>query len=134
MKNIKVAVIEDTENISNVLSFHLKKRGYIVFTALNGEDGTNIIKKEFPDIILLDITMPKKDGYEVLSDISEIESYTPIVIIISAKTQTEDIIKGFNLGAIEYVTKPFKIHELLQRVEAISKVKLIEKQLMKKNL
>ena len=113
----KVLIVEDEIAISDLIKIALKEKGYICEIANDGEIASDYIENNQYDLILLDIMLPKVDGYEVLEYIKQI-SETP-TIFITAKNQTADKIKGLNLGTDDYITKPFEIEELIARVEAV---------------
>ena len=100
------------------LEDNFKMKGYYVLTAVDGEQGLVTALKEKPDLILLDIMLPEMNGYEVCSHVREKGLDMPI-IMLTAKDQESDIVLGLNLGADDYVTKPFSIKELLARAEAL---------------
>ena len=112
----KVLVVDDEQNIVNIISFNLKKEGYEVLNAFNGEEALKIIFEENPDLILLDIMMPIMDGYEVCKKVRE-KLNTPI-IMLTARAEEVDKVLGLELGADDYVTKPFGTRELMARVKA----------------
>ena len=113
----KILIVEDEIAISDLIKIALENRGYMCQTAKDGEIASNYIEKNVYDLILLDIMLTKVDGYELLDYIRK--SYETPTIFITAKSQTEDKIKGLNLGADDYITKPFEIEELIARVEAV---------------
>lgn len=112
----KILVIDDEKAIADIIKFNLKKEGYDVITANDGEEGITRVFTENPDLILLDIMMPKVDGYEVCKKVREKIS-TPI-IMLTARAEEVDKVLGLELGADDYVTKPFGIRELIARVKA----------------
>ena len=112
----KIAVIEDEKNISDIIKYNLEKEGYIVCTAYDGEEGLELIEKENPDLIMLDIMMPKKDGLEVCKTVRMTKD-TPI-IMLTARADEIDKVLGLELGADDYITKPFGMRELIARVKA----------------
>lgn len=112
----KIIVIDDEKNIVNIIKFNLKKEGYEVITASDGQEGLEKIFSQNPDLILLDIMMPKMDGYEVCKKVRE-KINTPI-IMLTARAEEVDKVLGLELGADDYVTKPFGIRELMARVKA----------------
>lgn len=118
MKTILIA--EDENSIRDFITINLKNAGYNVLEAENGEDALEIfnINKGFIDIVLLDIMMPLRDGFEVCSEIRKISPETGI-IFLTAKTLEKDKIDGLSLGADDYITKPFSTSELIARVEAL---------------
>jgi len=115
MKN--VLIIEDNSTMLRGLKDNFELKGYRVNTAQDGEQGLDAALAEDPDLIILDIILPKINGYEVCSQIRKKNLDMPI-IMITAKDQESDVIFGLNLGADDYVTKPFSIKELLARAEA----------------
>ena len=112
----KILVIDDEKAIADIIKFNLKKEGYDVITANDGEEGILKVFTENPDLILLDVMMPKVDGYEVCKKVREKLS-TPI-IMLTARAEEVDKVLGLELGADDYVTKPFGIRELMARVKA----------------
>lgn len=112
----KVLVVDDEVSIANIIAYNLKKEGYEVVTAEDGERGLELALSEKPDLILLDIMMPKMDGYEVCRKIRE-KLNTPI-IMLTARADEVDKVIGFEMGADDYVTKPFGNRELIARVKA----------------
>ncbi|MDO5780473.1 MAG: response regulator transcription factor [Clostridium sp.] len=120
MANEKILVVDDEENIAELISYNLTSNGYKVIIANNGNDAVKLAVEEKPNLILLDLMIPGKDGYDVCKDIrsnSEIRN-TPI-IMLTAKSEELDKILGLELGADDYITKPFSVRELLARVKAV---------------
>ncbi len=113
----KILIVEDEKAISDLIKIELESQGYKCKIAQDGEIASDYIEKENYDLILLDIMLPKIDGYELLEYIKDI-SDTP-TIFITAKSGTDDKIKGLNKGADDYITKPFEIRELIARVETV---------------
>ena len=112
-----VLVIEDDKNIQDLLQIYLKREGYNVTTADDGGQGLSLFRTVKPDLVLLDVMMPVMDGWTVCKTIRA-ESRTPI-IMLTAKSETEDKVTGLKAGADDYITKPFEMSELLARVEAV---------------
>jgi two-component system response regulator VicR len=112
----KILVVDDEKAIVDILKFNLKREGYLVHTASDGEEGVALVHKENPDLILLDIMMPKLDGLQACRMIRK-EYDTPI-IMLTARAEEVDKVLGLELGADDYVTKPFSIRELMARVKA----------------
>jgi len=112
----KVLVVDDEKKIVDIIAFNLEKEGYEVVKAFDGEQGLSLALKESPELVLLDIMMPKMDGFEVCKKIRE-KSQVPI-IMLTAKAEEIDKVLGFELGADDYVTKPFGVRELMARVKA----------------
>lgn len=115
MKNV-VLIVEDEAPISDILSFNLKKEGYEVRTAFDGEEGLKKALEKDVDLVLLDVMLPIMDGFEVCKRI-RISSSVP-VIIVTAKEEEVDKVLGLELGADDYITKPFSMRELIARVKA----------------
>ncbi len=113
----KILVVDDTHNVQLMLSDFLTSQDYEVLTASDGVEATQSVKDFRPDLILLDIMMPNMDGYQFITHLRK-ESSVP-VIMITAKQQEADIIRGFDLGADDYITKPFRMRELLVRIRAV---------------
>ena len=120
MKNNRVLVVEDDPNLGKILMDYLSTKDYMVNLAIDGEQGLEKFVNGNYDILILDIMMPKKDGFSLAQDIRKVEKLIPI-IFLTAKSQKENIIKAFKLGADDYLTKPFSIDELLARMIAVMK-------------
>ena len=117
MKRFRILAVDDDERIVNFLRFKLKASGYEVFTANNGVEGLEQAQAQEPDLIVLDLLMPKMNGLEMLK---ELRSFSAVpVIILTAKGADADRIKGLQLGADDYLPKPFNPDELVARIEAI---------------
>ena len=114
---ISVLVIEDDRNIAELLQMYLEKEGYRVTLAFDGGQGLSIFHSLQPDLVLLDVMMPVMDGWSVCRTIRA-ESNTP-VIMLTAKSQTDDKVAGLKAGADDYITKPFEMKEVLARIEAV---------------
>jgi adenylate cyclase len=113
----RILVIEDEPANIQTLSTLLKERGYNINIATNGRQGLEVLERIQPDLILLDIMMPEIDGFETCRRIKASTAWREIpIIFLTAKTDTADIVRGFELGAVDYVAKPFNAHELLARV------------------
>ncbi|WP_032120613.1 response regulator transcription factor [Clostridium amazonitimonense] len=111
----KILIIEDETKLSEVMSIYLQKEGYEVFHAKDGEEGELLIEKDNFDLIILDIMMPKKDGWSLLRKIKSRYKNT-VVILTTARGEEEDRIFGFELGADDYMVKPLSLRELVLRV------------------
>ncbi len=120
----KILVVDDESSILNIIAFNLKKEGYSVVTAQDGEEAIEMFKAEKPDLILLDIMMPKIDGYGVCKRIRDV-SEVPI-IMLTARADEVDKVLGLEIGADDYVTKPFSNRELMARVKANLRRKIKE--------
>ena len=111
-----ILVVDDEAPIVDILKFNLEKSGYRVLAAYDGEEGYRLAVSEKPDLILLDVMLPKMDGFEVCRKIRDKHS-TPI-IMLTARDEEVDKVLGLELGADDYITKPFSVRELLARVKA----------------
>lgn len=119
-KNAKILIVDDEPNILMSLEFLMKKEGYKVFIARDGEEALEIIKEQKPDLLLLDIMMPKVDGYQVCAFIKTNSDFEHTkVVFMSAKSKENDVQKGYDLGADLYVTKPFSTRDLMAKVSAL---------------
>lgn len=115
---LKILIIEDEENMVEGLRFNLEARDYLVFAALDGEAGLIKAEEEQPDLVILDLMLPGLNGYEVCKRLKDIHPDLPIVML-TAKSQEADIVTGLDLGADDYITKPFSVLELLARINAL---------------
>lgn len=113
----KILVVDDDLNICELLKLYLENEGYMVFTANDGQEAVDIFQNKTPDLVLLDIMLPKKDGWQVCREIRKISS-API-IMLTAKGETFDKVLGLELGADDYVVKPFDAKEVMARVKAV---------------
>lgn len=114
----KVLVIDDTESNVDLLTSALDRHGYTTYSADSGEMGLLVAQDKVPDVILLDINMPGIDGYETCRRLKSLERTADIpIIFISAMDQLMDIVKGFDAGGVDYITKPFQFREVLARVQ-----------------
>ena len=112
-----VLVVDDEQNIVNIIAFNLKKEGYEVLTAGDGEEAVEIVEKHQPDLILLDIMMPKMDGYEACRKIRE--KYNIPIIMLTARAEELDKVLGLEMGADDYIVKPFSPREVVSRIKAV---------------
>ena len=114
----RILIVEDTPANIQTLSSILKEQGYQISIATNGRQALEVLERIRPDLILLDIMMPEMDGLEACRRIKASTAWREIpIIFLTAKTDTVDIVRGFELGAVDYVAKPFNAHELLARVK-----------------
>ncbi|MDR1562383.1 MAG: response regulator transcription factor [Dysgonamonadaceae bacterium] len=117
-EQIKIFFCEDDESLGMLLSEYLQTKNFQVDLFLDGETGAKLFPEKHYDLCILDVMMPKKDGFTLARDIRRINSRIPI-IFLTAKNIKEDILEGFKVGADDYMTKPFNMQELLFRIEAI---------------
>jgi DNA-binding response OmpR family regulator len=116
----KILIVDDEPNILLSLEFLMRKEGYQVFIARNGQEALDIIDNQMPSLVLLDIMMPEVDGYEVCRQIKANERLDMTkVIFLSAKTKETDIQKGYEVGANLYLTKPFSTRNLMTKVKEL---------------
>lgn len=126
----KVLIIDDEPHICKILEEYFQFEGFDVITAHDGEQGLRLVEEENPDLIILDIMLPKKDGWKVCKEIRP-QNNIPI-IMLSAKTEEENRISGLQLGADDYVTKPFSPKEVVLRARSI--LRRVEKETSSKNI
>jgi len=130
----KILVVDDTPSNIQSLAATLKPAGYQVLVATNGQQALDVMAKVRPDLILLDIMMPVMDGFEACAHIKANPDWHDIpVIFLTAKTETADLVKGFELGAVDYVSKPFNAHELMARVHTHLTVDRLRTSVSEKN-
>lgn len=116
----KILVVDDEPHIQKLIALRLKVNRFQVFTAGNGVEGLEIAKREKPDLILLDIMMPKMNGYEFLQKLKTMPSVRIIpIIMFTAKASQEDVDRAIALGAIDYVIKPFDADRLLSKIYSV---------------
>lgn len=116
----KILIIEDDKTIVEGLEDTLQFHDFTVFTAGNGREGFKLFQTQRPDLIILDIMLPGVDGFQVCKKIKQLDKRMPI-IMLTAKSQENDKLLGFELGADDYITKPFSVKELVARVKAVLK-------------
>jgi len=115
---MKILIVDDERQLTDALKTILKQNNYMVDTANNGQDGLDCALSGIYDLIVLDVMMPKMDGFAVLQTLRKNKISTP-VLLLSAKSETSDKIDGLNFGADDYLTKPFDTAELLARIKAL---------------
>jgi len=114
---IRVVVIDDEADILQLIRMKLSKEGFNVSTASNGDEGIEKVLREKPDVIIVDILMPGKDGYQLVSEVkAKLREESPIIIMLTSKTEDADMVKGLSMGADDYITKPFSPRELIERI------------------
>lgn len=116
MMEKRILVVDDEKPIADILQFNLQKEGYEVICAYDGEEALQKVEEVMPDLILLDIMLPQKDGMEVCREVRK--KYDMPIIMLTAKDSEIDKVLGLELGADDYVTKPFSTRELLTQVRA----------------
>ena len=118
----RILIVEDEQDIADLIGFNLQRAGYEVLKAFDGVEGTAMAKRERPDLIVLDLMLPGRDGFAVLRELRrDTRTANTPVIMLTARAQTQDRIQGLEAGADDYLTKPFSPKELILRVQAILK-------------
>jgi DNA-binding response OmpR family regulator len=125
---MRILVVEDELKVARFLKKGLEAEGYEVETAADGKSGEKLARTEAYDLILLDVLMPKKGGFEVLRDLRKDEIRTPI-LMLTARSTTEDIVGGLDQGADDYLTKPFAFTELLARIRSLLRREIVKTKL-----
>lgn len=120
MRKDKILLVEDDSTLSFIVQDALTREGFDVVCAPNGESGLKLFKETNPDIIVADVMMPKMDGFEMVRIIRLTSPAVP-VLFLTARTALDDVVKGFELGANDYIRKPFQILELVVRIKALLK-------------
>jgi two-component system, OmpR family, phosphate regulon response regulator PhoB len=116
----QILVVEDEPDIAALVAYHLARGGYGVRTVSNGADALAAIRSDLPDLVLLDLMLPEQSGHEVLEELRQCtETATVPVVLLTARREEADRIRGFELGADDYITKPFSAQELVLRVGAV---------------
>jgi len=116
-KNKKILVVDDEERMARFIRLNLEHDGFLVIEAYRGMDAIRLLREQLPDMILLDVMMPDIDGFETLKMIREVSSVP--VIMLTAKGEEDDRVRGLEMGADDYITKPFSPRELTSRVKAV---------------
>jgi DNA-binding response OmpR family regulator len=127
MSKTKVFYVEDELFLGKIVKESLESRGFEVIMESDGGKATELFKKSMPDICVLDIMLPNKDGFTIADEIRELNEEVPI-IFLTAKTQTEDVVKGFSIGGNDYIRKPFSMEELIVRIQNLLKNKTEDSQ------
>lgn len=115
--NKRILIVEDEKNIVDILSFNLSKEGYETLEAYDGEAGLQLALEQNPDLILLDLMLPKMNGFDVCRSLRRENRSTPVIMLTAREEETDKVL-GLELGADDYITKPFSVRELLARVKA----------------
>lgn len=120
MKKYNLLIVEDDLNLGQILNEYLEIKGYATSLCRDGDEGLKVFKEKSFDLCILDIMLPKKDGFSLAKDIRKTDPRMPLVFL-TAKSMKEDTIQGLQLGADDYITKPFSMEEFLLRIKAILK-------------
>src|SRR5678810_1299623 len=118
MNKTKILYVEDELFLGKIVKESLESRGFEVIMESDGAKATGAFKRSEPDICVLDVMLPNKDGFTIADEIREQDEEVPI-IFLTAKTQTEDVVKGFSLGGNDYIRKPFSMKELIVRIQQL---------------
>ncbi|RIW17097.1 DNA-binding response regulator [Algoriphagus lacus] len=128
MSKINVILAEDEVALGMIIQESLESRDFKVRLCSDGQKAWESYQSQKPDVLVLDVMMPKKDGFSLAAEIRKIDPHTPIIFLTS-KSQTEDVVKGFGLGANDYVRKPFSMEELIVRIKAhLDKIRVRQSQ------
>ncbi len=118
--SLKVLVVEDDGDLAELIAYNLRKEGYEALVCLRGADAIKYLEENPPDLLLLDVMLPDYDGFKIAQYVRSKDSLRDIpIIFITARDMEQDKLKGFSLGADDYITKPFSLKELLARVKAV---------------
>ena len=132
--NERILIVDDTPANIQILTGILKEKGYQLSIATNGKQALEVLERVRPDLILLDVMMPEMDGFETCRHVKNSESLRDIpIIFLTAKADTVDIVQGFEIGAVDYVPKPFQPHELLARIHTHLTMDQLRRTLAEKN-
>lgn len=113
-----ILLIEDEWQLAQIVKDSLETRGFRMITATDGEEGLRLFRQQKPDVIVLDVMMPRMDGFTLATEIRKTDKQIPI-IFLTAKSQTADVVKGFELGGNDYLKKPFSMDELIVRIRSL---------------
>ncbi len=127
MDKIHVLLVEDEQTLSMIIKDTLEEQGFCISTAFNGEEGLRMFYTEHPEVIVADVMMPRMDGFEMVRRIRQTDQQTP-VLFLTARSGINDIVKGFELGANDYLKKPFSMQELIIRIKALLHKAFIQKE------
>lgn len=122
MNAVKILYVEDELFLGKIVRESLESRGFEVVMETDGARVLPLFKEQQPDICVLDIMLPNKDGFRIAEEIRELDQETPI-IFLTAKTQTDDVVRGFNLGGNDFIRKPFSMEELIVRIQRLLKTR-----------
>jgi two-component system alkaline phosphatase synthesis response regulator PhoP len=113
---IRVLAVDDESDVLRLIQIKLQKAGFEVLTAHDGEEGLQVAIAEHPDVVLMDVMMPRMDGYTAVARIKEEMQPAPLILMLTAKGQEQDVIRGLTGGAEDYIIKPFAPRELIARI------------------
>lgn len=118
MEKIRVLLVEDEKTLSMIIKDTLEEQGFLISTAFNGEEGLRMFFTEKPEVVVADVMMPRMDGFEMVRRIRQTDRTTP-VLFLTARSGINDVVEGFQLGANDYLKKPFSMQELIIRIKAL---------------
>lgn len=118
MEKIHVLLVEDERTLSMIIKDTLEEQDFLISTAYNGEEGLRMFHTEHPEIVVADVMMPRMDGFEMVRRIRQTDRTTP-VLFLTARSGINDVVEGFELGANDYLKKPFSMQELIIRIKAL---------------
>jgi DNA-binding response OmpR family regulator len=114
---VRVVAMDDEADILRMVRIKLEKAGFLVSTAADGREGVERVLAERPDVMIVDIMMPEKDGYQVIREVKDaLGDETPVAIMLTSRSETADLVRSITEGADDYVTKPFSPRELIERI------------------
>ncbi len=116
MKKVKILYVEDELFLGKIVKESLESRGYEVFMEADGAKAFSLFRNCEPDVCVLDVMLPNKDGFEIAEEIRSVDPHVPL-LFLTAKTQVEDLVKGFKIGGNDYIRKPFSMEELIVRID-----------------
>lgn len=118
MEKIKVLLVEDEQTLAMIIKDTLEGQGFLIHTAADGEEGLRLFFDLHPDVLVADVMMPRMDGFEMVRRIRQTDRHTP-VLFLTARSAVNDVVEGFELGANDYLKKPFGMQELIVRIKAL---------------
>ncbi|MBQ3190629.1 MAG: response regulator transcription factor [Bacteroidaceae bacterium] len=125
--NIHVLLVEDERTLSMIIKDTLEEQGFCISTAFNGEEGLRMFHTEHPEVVVADVMMPRMDGFEMVRRIRQTDQQTP-VLFLTARSGINDVVEGFELGANDYLKKPFSMQELIIRIKALLNKAFVQKE------
>jgi two-component system alkaline phosphatase synthesis response regulator PhoP len=113
----KILAVDDAPDVRRLIQIKLKKEGFEVLTAVNGQEGVEVALAEKPDVVLMDVMMPKMDGFTAVREIRAQTKEAPVILMLTAKGSESDVMEGLSGGADDYIVKPFAPRELVSRIK-----------------
>ena len=127
MEKIHVLLVEDERTLSMIIKDTLEEQGFCISTAFNGEEGLRMFHTDHPEVVVADVMMPRMDGFEMVRRIRQTDQQTP-VLFLTARSGINDVVEGFELGANDYLKKPFSMQELIIRIKALLHKAFVQKE------